>query len=140
MLKRYIQKENKKIWYLVSLIKFSIVGIANTAIDLFLFLFLTQIIHWHVLPANILSYSTGIINSFIINKIWTFKDRRPFSKSLTPFMRFILINLSSLILSTFFVWLLSQFFSVVISKAFSIVITLIWNYSFTRLLVFIEDS
>lgn len=125
---------------MIRLIKFGIIGILNTAIDFFLFIFFVQILHWHILPANIFSYSAGILNSFVMNKIWTFRDRRPFSRSLNPFIRFIIINLSSLILSTFIVWLLNQYFHAVVSKVISIVITFIWNFTFSRLFVFLSNN
>jgi len=47
--------------------------------------------------ANIVGYACGIINSFIWNKLWTFKIRYETTKQLT---RFIILNIMCLTLST----------------------------------------
>ncbi len=116
--------------------KFSIVGVINTSIDLSIFTFLVHIIMWEVLPANIVSYSIGVFNSFIMNKHWTFQDRTHLSSSLGSFVRFALINVSSLIISSGVVYLLALYFSAILAKVSSICVVFIWNYSLTRLFVF----
>lgn len=116
--------------------KFSIVGVVNTTIDITLFACLVHLLHWSVLPANMVSYSTGILNSFVMNKIWTFQDQKPFSRSLQPFALFVVINISSLLLSSAVVWLLAHYLSEMVAKFGSVGIVFVWNYTLTRLLVF----
>lgn len=47
--------------------------------------------------ANIIGYSAGIINSFVWNKLWTFKARH---ETVSQFGRFLLLNLACLLLSS----------------------------------------
>jgi putative flippase GtrA len=116
--------------------KFSLVGVVNTTIDVTLFGFFVHFLHWNVLPANMVSYSTGILNSFVMNKLWTFQDQTPFAHSLQPFVLFVVINISSLFLSTAVVWLLAQHFPELVAKFLSVGVVFLWNYTLSRLLVF----
>lgn len=47
--------------------------------------------------ANILGYSAGIANSFVWNKLWTFKVKH---ETMVQFGRFIILNISGLIISS----------------------------------------
>jgi len=47
--------------------------------------------------ANIIGYSAGIINSFVWNKLWTFKARH---EAASQFGRFLLLNIACLLLSS----------------------------------------
>jgi putative flippase GtrA len=53
-------------------IRFCIVGVANTGIDLGLFALLTRLVGLDPLVANLFSFTTGAANSFLLNKYWTF--------------------------------------------------------------------
>lgn len=53
-------------------IRFAIVGVLNTGIDLGLFTLLTQVVGLSPLIANPISFTTGAANSFLLNKYWTF--------------------------------------------------------------------
>ena len=121
---------------ILSMFKFSLVGVVNTTIDVTLFAVFVYVSRWSVLPANIVSYSSGILNSFVMNKVWTFQDQKPFSRSLRPFVLFVVINVSSLFLSTALVWLLAQYLSNLIAKLASVGVVFAWNYTLTRLFVF----
>jgi putative flippase GtrA len=52
--------------------------------------------------ANIISYIFGLINSFILNRFWTFKACY---ESMKQFKRFVILNISCLALSTFTIFI-----------------------------------
>ena len=56
------------------IIKFSIVGILNTALTLSVIFILTKKLHVFYITANITGYVIGVMNSFFWNKIWVFKS------------------------------------------------------------------
>ncbi len=82
-----------KYWdMIVKFIKFNIVGVMNTALDLGIFALLT----WMGLGeglAKTVSYSCGVLNSYFWNSRWTFKQEH--KKSTREFLLFILVNLVS---------------------------------------------
>ncbi|AVM08486.1 GtrA family protein [Bacillus velezensis] len=72
--------------------RFCTVGVGNTLIDFGVF-FLLAACHVPYLPAQICSYSAGIINSYVWNRKWTFRvNRKADGKEI---MRFLMINLAA---------------------------------------------
>lgn len=57
-------------------LKFSIVGIINTIVSWVAFFSLYYLFKIDFKIANIISYILGVINSFILNKFWTFKSKK----------------------------------------------------------------
>lgn len=73
-------------------LKFSLVGVLNTGVDIAIFFILT----WLGVPylaAQIISYSSGAANSYLLNKVWTF---RSCGLSYAEMVRFAVVNLASL--------------------------------------------
>lgn len=72
-------------------VKFAMTGGVNTAIDFGVFTLLT-LWGWPYLAAQAVSYSCGVINSYLMNRAWTFaKDREP-SRSRSEFLKFVGVN------------------------------------------------
>mgnify|MGYP000874966741 CR=1 FL=1 len=88
-------------------VKFNIVGIMNTLLDLGIFALLT----WSGLGegwSKTISYSCGVLNSYFWNSRWTFKQER--QNTPKEFLLFVLVNLVSygvarLVLSLSLTWL-----------------------------------
>jgi len=76
----------------IKFVKFNVVGILNTALDLGVFALLT----WAGLGEGLsktISYSCGVLNSYFWNSRWTFKQEH--EKSAREFWLFVLVNLVS---------------------------------------------
>lgn len=73
---------------------FSFIGVLNTVIHYVLFLLLFRLFGAPVMVSSALGYLVGMVNSFFLNRHWTFKisgtDMGP------EFIRFIVVNLVSL--------------------------------------------
>ncbi|EPY2272465.1 GtrA family protein [Clostridium sporogenes] len=100
---RLMTKVKKYIFYgkFKHISRFSIVGIANTTIDFLMFTIFNELVGAGYMISQIVGYSFGIINSFIFNKKWTFKERKINKKVLYELMQFIVVNLVSLIITVF---------------------------------------
>ncbi|MED4787000.1 GtrA family protein [Bacillus atrophaeus] len=73
--------------------RFCTVGVGNTLIDFGVFFLLTAC-HVPYLPAQICSYSAGIINSYVWNRNWTFRvKRKADGKEIVRFLIFLLLYL-----------------------------------------------
>lgn len=80
---------------LIEFIQFSIVGAINTVIDFGVFsLLLTK--GCPIVWSQILSYGCGMLNSYIMNRSWTFKEnkRNEYSEPL----KYVVANVATLIL------------------------------------------
>lgn len=89
--------------------RFALVGVTNFfvsfAVFYLTFRYLPDAVRRHVpaaAAANLLAYLAGMVNSFLLNRSWTF---RASGNALAQAVRFGLVNLSSLVLSTFVMYL-----------------------------------
>lgn len=127
------------------IIKFSIIGVLNTIIDFSILNFLVRILSWTVLPANTISFSVAVINSYFLNKYWTFRDKQPVH--IKQFSTFVAVSLVGLGLSNLLIYLGLEIFKTYtfglsfvwhynIAKAMSAIIVLVWNFLASKFWVF----
>jgi putative flippase GtrA len=120
------------------IIRFGVVGVANTAIDFALFALLYYVALWPLLAANALAYGVAVINSYVLNKYWTFGDTSRGSTAVLRGLLFVGLNLVGLLLASAAIWLLAQFLHPLVAKAGSIAVTFIWNYWSNHRFVYTE--
>ncbi len=95
------RSEGKKSF--IQLIKFCIVGVANTLVSMIVQIIVSNILKlfwsgsWIDTAALILGHICGIINSYIMNSKWTFKEEHKRSKK--ELFRFILVNVLGLFIT-----------------------------------------
>ncbi|HEX7055655.1 MAG TPA: GtrA family protein [Bacilli bacterium] len=116
-------------------IKFNVVGILNTLVDFALFFLLNKL---GVTPgvAQACSYTGGLVNSFLLNKSWTFKHNEQISAK--QILLFVGVNVTSLGLSLIVLHLFISLLGwpVSISKILVTGFTMVINYAGYKKLVF----
>ncbi len=117
--------------------KFAVVGAANTAVDFALFWLLISAVGWRPVLANSFSYSAGLANSYVLNKIWTFRDASRSRKTAHQFVRFAGFNLIGLGISNAIIWTLGPTITPLGAKGVAIFATFIWNYWTSRRFVYL---
>ncbi|TGE32234.1 GtrA family protein [Desulfosporosinus sp. Sb-LF] len=75
--------------------KFCLVGTVNTGVDFVVFTVLSNL-GVLLLIAQCVSYTCGVLNSFLLNRTWTFRGRGQSSGQL---IRFLVLNLGTLIIT-----------------------------------------
>jgi len=95
---------------IAQLLRFIMVGCANTLIDIalfnaFLWLWPTQNT-WLLLVYNSLAYALGGINSFISNKYWTFRQRQKTNRR--EVIRFVVTTLAGVSCNDFIIWIMNS--------------------------------
>lgn len=80
-----------------SVIRFGLVGAANTVVAYGVFLLLNAALGADPAFAHAAGWTAGVVNSFVWNRSWTFKDRDSSGKAL---VRFVAANASVLLAST----------------------------------------
>jgi putative flippase GtrA len=112
-------------------LKFNLVGMLNTLVDIIVFSLLVYI----YIPAGwaqAIGYSCGIFNSFIWNRNWTF-DHKEAQIGGAPFWKFVLSNLVVIGVSTLWVVGVTEYgFSNLIAKVSSFGLTLPLSYLASR--------
>ena len=119
---------------LIKFIKFNAVGILNTAIDFVIFTVLVKL-GLDAYVSQVISYSAGVLNSYIWNSRWTFKEKGVTARRV---VLFIVVNLVSLGISTGVIALCTQQFglSEILSKVISLPFSIGVNFLGNRLFVF----
>jgi putative flippase GtrA len=115
-------------------VKFALVGLLNTGVDVAIFFLLTRIGTPYV-AAQAVSYSCGAANSYLLNKVWTFRSS---GLSYAEVVRFTAVNLASLGISIAVLSLLHETAGVTLAaaKAGATVCALAANFLGNKLWVF----
>ena len=77
-------------------IRFVCVGCLNTMFDFGIFSVLNSLFGINYLLSQIVSYSGGTLNSYLLNKFWTFNDSKTIKKTTREMIQFITVNAASL--------------------------------------------
>lgn len=120
------------------LVRFSLVGVANTAIDLVVFASCYYLLGAHLLLANSAGYGAGLANSYLMNSRWTFRDpARPERPARAA--RFAAFNLVGLLIANAVIWPLALVLPAWAAKLGAVGATLLWNYWSSHRFVFVRD-
>jgi putative flippase GtrA len=123
---------------MAAMLKFGIVGLLNTGVDFAVFTFLTV---WDVplLIAQCISYACGVLNSFIMNRTWTFQHRGQYTRQL---IKLIAVNLLTLLITYGLMVFFNRYagWSMLFSKLIATGMSLIVNFAGSRLWVFRETN
>jgi len=121
-----------------SLFRFMVVGCINTGVDFVTFTLMHAISGYDALICQVAGYSVGIINSFILNKLWTFENRNSISGTTIQMYRFLFINIISLGISLLVLRILSVSYglNIYFSKLLITGIVQVMNYIGYKFFVF----
>jgi len=123
--------------WLKQAVKFGLVGLLNTGVDLGAYFVLTRWLGMARLPvvAKGISYSLGIANSFFWNKTWTFRSTASTWKTLIPF---VLVSLAALGLNAGGMQLGLNVLHLpeLVALSLATVLTLAWNFAFSKFVIF----
>ena len=120
------------------IIRFAMVGVANTAIDFALFALLYYVSLLPLLAANAGAYGVAVVNSYLLNKYWTFGDTTRGRTAALRGLLFVGLNLVGLALASAVIWLLALVLHPLVAKAGSIAVTFVWNYWSNHRFVYTE--
>jgi len=117
-------------------IKFSLVGLVNTAIHYGIFIFLYKFVGVYHLFASGIGFCFAMANSYVMNKRWTFKSSG--SDVRREIIKFIIVNLISLAINLGSMAVLVELFSIQppVAQLVTIGVTLAVNFSGNRFWTF----
>ncbi|MFS8214462.1 GtrA family protein [Paenibacillus polymyxa] len=126
---------------LLPMIRFGIVGLVNTGVDYIIFMLLAWV-GVPVIVAQIISYSCGTANSYILNSKWTFNKQLSNNTNKRQLPKFIVINLIVLGVTSLLLQVLhtGTELSLALSKLIATAAGMIINYIGSRYWVFGSPS
>lgn len=134
-------KELSKVLYarFRNLILYSIIGCCTATLDFLLFTGLTQVANIHYIVANIISCSTGILCSFLLNRKYNFKVTDHTARRM---IIFFLVGILGMFLSSVILHFCinSLQWEELLSKLASIVIIVLIQFFLNKYISFREDK
>ena len=117
-------------------VRFAVVGVFNTGVDIATFSLLFYILEIQLIIANSIGYLAAASNSFLLNKYWTFSETRRRGRVRYQFGLFLALGLIGLGLSNIVVWSLAAYIPEIFAKLLSVGILFVWNFGTSRFIVF----
>ncbi len=126
-------------------LRFCLVGLSGLVVDSILLLMLTTQADWPVVPSKLLAAEVAVANNFFWNNLWTFtpeSDPRSASKLEYRFLRFNVVSLTGILLSTVLVLAFRNRFGFPILPAngAAVVLVSLWNFRFSKFWVWERNS
>ena len=124
-------KKNKE------LLKYIFVGLSTVFIDFLIYKFLIKFIVIYL--AKTISFLSGTFYSYQLNRTWTFKSGK---KTLSQFIKYLIIHITSLVLNVFINSLLlntfskNYFLSYEVSFLIATLTSAIYNFLFIKIFIF----
>ncbi|MBE5816567.1 MAG: GtrA family protein [Clostridiales bacterium] len=130
LLKRFFSPE------IVRLIRFTLIGGVNTAVDYGVFFLLHTLLHVGSLISQVISFSSGVVCSYFLNRRFTFKAKNKMSTA--EVIKFIILNLIAMGSSVLVVWVFETYFHIspYIAKLASMLVSFTINYVGNRFFIF----
>jgi len=92
-------------------IKFALVGVINTLVNLAVLYILTDIFGIYYLISAIFAFLIAVTNSFILNKLWTFKESISYKTS-SRYIKFVLISVIALVINLIILYILVEYYAI----------------------------
>ena len=119
------------------LLKYIFVGLSTVLIDFLIYKFLIKFIVIYL--AKTISFLSGTFFSYQLNRTWTFKSGE---KTLSQFIKYLIIHITSLVLNVFINSLLlntfskNYFFSYEVSFLIATLTSATYNFLFIKIFIF----
>ena len=119
------------------IIKFMLVGISGIVVNLGLLWLLTEVFGIYYMYSAAFSIETSIISNFMLNDIWTFRDRRlrtsdPYFKRL---IKYNFVAMGGLLINLIILYTLKEFLGIhyLIADLVGIFVAFVWNFILSTL-------
>jgi dolichol-phosphate mannosyltransferase len=114
----------------IRFIKFGIVGVVGTGVTYLFWILLNVIFHVPDRLALGIAIEISIISNFILNNIWTFKDRKMKDKPIFRLLKFNFVSIGGLLLNIFIYTIFKNYlgFYKYFAEIFGILGGMFWNF------------
>lgn len=123
--------------------RYIVCGGCTTAVNVVLFYLLREIFELSLFWSNFISIGMAILFAFIVNKVIVFESKKKSRRSISKeFILFLSMRLVSMGVEIFGVWIVvyTLLFSDIIAKLLMQVVVIIFNFFFSKYIVFKKGS
>ncbi len=138
-----IEKHEKWGW-IIQFVKFSIVGVINTLIDLAVYYFCLYVLSFHYQLATFFGFIVSVTNAYLMNGFFVFSDgrKKSFSENLKTYLKTVAGYASTYLLSVFLMWLWVDVLNIPegIAPLLRLIITVPLNYVINKFWTFRKNE
>ena len=118
-------------------VKFGIIGIVNTLINLGCLYIFTEFFKIYYILSAVLAFLVAVTNSFVLNKIWTFKEKI-YEDTSKKYVKFMIISVTALLVNLAILYFFTEFLHLhyLISQIIATGTNLIINFLGSKLWTF----
>lgn len=122
---------------LIQIVRYFVSGGVAFAVDAGLLYLLTEWAGLHYLYSSTISFSVGLVITYLFSIFWVF-DNRSLKSKWAEFLIFVLIGVVGLLLTNFFLWVFTDKLGLyyLVSKVITTVLVFIWNFIAKKTLLF----
>jgi dolichol-phosphate mannosyltransferase len=114
-------------------VRFGLVGLSGTGVNMGTFWLLTRIAHCPDLVAIVFGYIAATLSNFVLNDLWTFKDRRTkgAEATMTRLARFCVVSIVAIGIYYAIYTPLTRYLDVydLLALGTAIIVGMLWNFS-----------
>ncbi len=121
----------------IQFLKFAIVGVINTLVNLIVLYLLTEFFGIYYMVSAVFAFLVAVTNSFILNKIWTFNEN--ISENIfNRYIKFFAVSTFALLINLMILYLFTEFLRIyyMASQIIAIALSLWINFFFNKLWTF----
>ena len=113
---------------IIQLIKFGIVGVIATLIDLAVLMLLKEFMHVDVLAASAVAFSVSVIANYLLSMLFVFESSG--NSKVKELLVFVALSIGGLLLNQFIMWIGTEIMTAYYLwvKAFALVFVPIYNF------------
>ena len=113
---------------IIQLIKFGIVGVIATLIDLAVLMVLIELMKVEVLAASEVAFSVSVIANYILSMLFVFESSG--NSKVKEFLVFVVLSIGGLLLNQFIMWIGTEIMTAYYlwAKVFALVFVPIYNF------------
>lgn len=115
---------------------YALVGIINTATDFAVFSLLFYYLNLGIIYANTAAFFIAVVQSYILNTKWTFKEKESERRTHKKFILFFTVQLGALTVSNIVIWSFSSFAHPLLCKLAATIASFIWGFFLSKKFVF----
>lgn len=110
--------------------KFCMVGLSGVFVNMFFLWFFTEMAGLSYLVSSPIAVELAIINNFIWNNLWTFRESKNKSQILVKLGKFNIVSIGALLINISTLFMLTEFCQLhyLISNVGGILLATLWNY------------
>ncbi len=123
---------------MLQLIKFGIVGIIATFVDVGVLVVLKELLHVDVLFASAISFCVSVTVNYILSMSFVFKGKK--QSKLREFVVFVFLSIGGLCLNQFILWIGVKFTSIYYLAVKLLAMVIVPIYNFITRKIFLESK